>query len=159
MKRPQLSQLQSQFIPISGSMDLTTPPIAKANSEAIMALNVQPNYNGGFSRIEGYECLDGITQPSLMIHCSFTLNRKLGQSAVGKSFILNDRTCYILAVDENRLTVATLGQLEAKIGSSLTINKQTYQTPSARVYGAKSCILLYHFLAFLDTIKSPWNIV
>ncbi|EDK12817.1 Haemophilus-specific protein, uncharacterized [Haemophilus influenzae 22.4-21] len=44
----QLPRIQSQFIAISGGMDLTTPPIAKANSEAIIALNVQPNYGGVF---------------------------------------------------------------------------------------------------------------
>lgn len=58
-----LPQIQSLFVAISGGMDLTTPPIVKANSEAIIALNVQPNYGGGFSRIEGYECLDGMTTP------------------------------------------------------------------------------------------------
>lgn len=69
-----LPQIQSQFVAISGGMDLTTPPIAKANSEAIMALNVQPNLEGGFSRIEGFECVDGEIQPSEMNHFHFILD-------------------------------------------------------------------------------------
>ena len=60
----QLPRNQSQFIAISGGMDLSTPPIAKASSDAVSTLNVQPIYGGGFSRIEGYECLDGKTVPS-----------------------------------------------------------------------------------------------
>ena len=64
----QLPRNQSQFVAISGGMDLSTPPIAKANSEAISALNVQPIYGGGFSRIEGYECIDGRTIPSEMAY-------------------------------------------------------------------------------------------
>ncbi|QEH09355.1 hypothetical protein E3U35_03060 [Histophilus somni] len=125
-----LPQIQSLFVAISGGMDLTTPPIVKANSEAIIALNVQPNYGGGFSRIEGYECLDGMTTPSLMNHFHVNVNHDVPQSAVGKQFLLNDRTCYVLAVNERCLTFAVSGQFEVDVGTTFDLDRQTYQTIS-----------------------------
>ena len=131
-----LPQIQSQFVAISGGMDLTTPPIAKANSEAIMALNVQPNYGGGFSRIEGYECIDGVTTPSLMNHCHVMVNRNIPKSAVGKSFLLNDCTCYVLAVNERQLTIASLGRLDIDAGTEFNLGNQSYRMTSATFLNA-----------------------
>lgn len=125
-----LPQIQSQFVAISGGMDLTTPPIAKANSEAIMALNVQPNLEGGFSRIEGFECVDGEIQPSEMNHFHFILDRGLEPSAVGKKIHLADKACWIIAAHGNTATVAVVGKLNVALGTSFNIDSTTYTLTS-----------------------------
>ncbi|MFC0939008.1 hypothetical protein ACFGYY_06490 [Pasteurella multocida] len=112
-------------------MDLTTPPVAKSNSEAIMALNVQPNYGGGFSRIEGYECFDGITVPSKMTHCYLVVDREFPQDVVGKQFTLAGTQCYILSAEGTRLAIATLGHLDVDAGNVFTLDDQRYQMKSA----------------------------
>ncbi len=115
---------------ISGGMDLTTPPIVKANSEAIMALNVQPNFEGGFSRIEGFECFDGIITPSEMNHFHFTVDRDVGQNVVGKKIQLSSKECWVIAVKENMVTVAALGKLNAALGQSFNIESDSYALTS-----------------------------
>lgn len=120
-----LPQIQSQYIALSGGMDLTTPPIVKASSEAIQAINVQPNIGGGFTRIEGYECLDGRVHPSEMRAVHLQADQVVDRLS-GKQFILNGATCYVLSAKDNELTVAVQGQLTASKGARFQVDTQTF---------------------------------
>lgn len=68
--------------------------------------------------------------PSLMNHFHVNVNHDVPQSAVGKQFLLNDRTCYVLAVNERCLTFAVSGQFEVDVGTTFDLDRQTYQTIS-----------------------------
>ena len=95
----QLPRNQSQFIAISGGMDLSTPPIAKASSDAVSTLNVQPIYGGGFSRIEGYECLDGKTIPSQMTYAVLHVGNIANKEQFhNKAFTHNGKQYHIIDV-------------------------------------------------------------
>lgn len=152
-----LPQIQSQFVAISGGMDLTTPPIAKANGEAIMALNVQPNYGGGFSRIEGYECLDGTTVPSKMQHYHVILNNKPPKTVAGKTFTLADRLCHVLAVAENRLVFATLEPLSVDVGNEFPLDGQRYLMTSPTFSDSGDAMEYQQYQA--DTFQLGVNLV
>lgn len=103
----QLPRNQSQFIAISGGMDLSTPPIAKASSEAISALNVQPIYGGGFSRIEGYECIDGRTIPSEMTYSVLSVGKIKDKDRFrNKVFAHNSKQYRIIDVLDDAFIVA-----------------------------------------------------
>lgn len=105
----QLPRNQSQFVAISGGMDLSTPPIAKANSEAISALNVQPIYGGGFSRIEGYECIDGRTIPSEMTYSVLSVgNIENKDRFLNKEFTHKGKQYRIIDVLDDAFIVAFL---------------------------------------------------
>lgn len=142
-----LPQIQSQFVAISGGMDLTTPPIAKANSEAIMALNVQPNYGGGFSRMEGYECLDGKTIPSKMIHCHLRVDRPLQETTFAQPFTLAGRECFVLETKGMQLTLATQGHLDVDNGTSFTLGTQRYTMTTATFLDAADVEQYHRFQA------------
>lgn len=119
----QLPRIQSQFIAISGGMDLTTPPIAKANSEAISALNVQPNYGGGFSRIEGYECIDGKMIPSEMTYAVLIVGEIPDKERFrNKTFNHNGKQYQIIDVLDNAFIVAFLKPINIANGVSFTAN-------------------------------------
>lgn len=123
-----LPQIQSQFVVINGSMDLTTPPITKANSEAIMALNVQPNYGGGFSRIEGYECLDGKTTPSKWVYSHLRVDKDLPEISAKTSFNLNEHLCFVIETAGDKLTFASEGEIDIAIGTTFSIDDNQFST-------------------------------
>ena len=119
----QLPRIQSQFIAIAGGMDLTKPPIEKANSEAISALNVQPNYGGGFSRIEGYECIDGKMIPSEMTYAVLIVGEIPDKERFrNKAFTHNGKQYQIIDVLGNAFIVAFLKPMNIANGVSFTAN-------------------------------------
>lgn len=123
----QLPRIQSQFIAISGGMDLTTPPIAKANSEAIIALNVQPNYGGGFSRIEGYECIDGEMIPSEMDYAVLVVDEiPQDKSFLNKTFNHQGKRYQIIDVLAQELVVAALRPLNLANGNVFSVEGTSF---------------------------------
>lgn len=123
----QLPRIQSQFIAISGGMDLTTPPIAKANSEAISALNVQPNYGGGFSRIEGYECVDGKMIPSEMAYAVLVVGEIRSKERFhDQTFVHEGKQYQVVDVLDNAFVVAFLKPINIVNGMSLAINGMSF---------------------------------
>ena len=123
----QLPRIQSQFVAISGGMDLTTPPIAKANSEAISALNVQPNYGGGFSRIEGYECIDGKMIPSEMAYAVLVVGEVHSKERFhGQTFIHEGKQYHVVDVLDNAFVVAFLKPINIVNGMSFAINGMSF---------------------------------
>lgn len=120
-----LPKIQSQFIALSGGMDLTTPPIVKAGSDAIQAVNVQPSIGGGFSRIEGYQSIDGEMTPSKMQAVYLKLNKEIRELLLSH-FMLNNTQCYILDKQENHLVVATHGRLKANEGDTFQIGTEQF---------------------------------
>lgn len=123
----QLPRIQSQFIAISGGMDLTTPPIAKASSEAISALNVQPNYGGGFSRIEGYECIDGKMIPSEMTYAVFIVGKISDKASLkNQTFTCDGKQYQIIDVLDNAFVVAFLKPMNVVNGVSFTVNRRRF---------------------------------
>nr|DAV87247.1 MAG TPA: stabilization protein [Caudoviricetes sp.] len=123
----QLPRIQSQFVAISGGMDLTTPPIAKANSEAISALNVQPNYGGGFSRIEGYECIDGKMIPSEMAYAVLVVGEVHSKERFHEqTFVHEGKQYQVVDVLDNAFVVAFLKPINIVNGMSFAINGMSF---------------------------------
>ena len=119
----QLPRNQSQFIAISGGMDLSTPPIAKASSDAVSTLNVQPIYGGGFSRIEGYECLDGKTVPSQMTYAVLHVgNISNKEQFHNKAFTHNGKQYHIIDVLDDAFVVAFLKPETMTNGASFSVS-------------------------------------
>lgn len=119
----QLPRNQSQFIAISGGMDLSTPPIAKASSDAVSTLNVQPIYGGGFSRIEGYECLDGKTVPSQMTYAVLHVGNIANKEQFhNKAFTHNGKQYRIIDVLDDAFVVAFLKPATITNGTSFSVS-------------------------------------
>lgn len=125
-----LPSLQSQFIAISGTIDLTTPPIVKANGDAIIAQNVQPKYGGGFSRIEGYECLDGKTLPSRMTYCHLTLDAEPVGDLVNHRIYIAKQELVVLGSVGNNLIVACDRFVDIPQHHRITLDQVMYQIDS-----------------------------
>ncbi|OBX02202.1 hypothetical protein [Gallibacterium genomosp. 1] len=120
-----LPNFSSQFIAMSGGMDLATPPIAKASSEAIIALNVQPLFSGGFARIEGYECLDGKVTPSDMVYYSVVTKEMLSPDLIGVDFLLQGKPAQVIDVEDNLITFVTFPSITLFVNQTFKINQQS----------------------------------
>lgn len=99
-----MPQPRTQHVALQGTVDLVTPPIAKAPSHAITADNVQPLWGGGFGRIEGYEPVDGAPAPSDHIYYRVILP-VVDAAWVGGTLELNGLVGTISDIDEPNLSL------------------------------------------------------
>ncbi|OBX09602.1 hypothetical protein QV08_01305 [Gallibacterium salpingitidis] len=120
-----LPAFSSQFIAMSGGMDLATPPIAKANSDAIIALNVQPLFSGGFTRIEGYESIDGKIIPSEMKYYLIVLQDVPPPTLLNSEFLLDNKPAKVIEVIDNSIVVISQVGAAVFTKSSISIGEFT----------------------------------
>ena len=73
---------QDDFIPLRGGLDLVTPPLSLKPGYVRDALNFEASVLGGYTRIAGYERVDGRPNPSDAIYLTLTAN-VTGTIAVG----------------------------------------------------------------------------
>lgn len=59
-----LPRVLTKTIALGGGLDLETPPIAVKEGFALEANNIEPNLNGGYRKMLGYERVDGRAAPS-----------------------------------------------------------------------------------------------
>ncbi|MFL9806354.1 hypothetical protein AB6D40_022885 [Vibrio cyclitrophicus] len=112
-----MSQVKTNFVALTGTLDLVTPPIAKSPSHAIAAENVQPLAGGGFGRIEGYEPVDGGPAPSEYTYYRLVLD-SVSADWVGGTVELNGDVGHIQEVEEESqsLRVAAVSMVMPAIG-------------------------------------------
>lgn len=55
----------SKYYPFNGGLDVVTPALSVDPGFLLAATNIEPWFNGGYRRIDGYERFDGHTKPSL----------------------------------------------------------------------------------------------
>ena len=59
-----MSQVQSEGFPLIGGLDLKTPALQLQPGNCIDAVNFEPDINGGYRRMYGYERYSGQPSPS-----------------------------------------------------------------------------------------------
>ena len=57
------SQIKTDIIPLFGGLDLVTTPVLVPPGRLISSNNFEPDINGGYRRIPGFERYDGRTSP------------------------------------------------------------------------------------------------
>lgn len=62
-RMPQV-RTETEFFAFTGGLDTQSPALRMPPGVAISALNYEPNQNGGYSRMKGYERFDGRPSPS-----------------------------------------------------------------------------------------------
>ena len=100
-----MPQTQIAYHPFQGGLDLVSPVLNIPPGYVLDGINYEPDINGGYRRIEGYERFDGQPSPSVRKHTILLLNStdgfKLGDTLTGQSsqglgiVVLNDskRVC------------------------------------------------------------------
>ncbi|EOX1572994.1 hypothetical protein ACPD0E_001864 [Vibrio cholerae] len=119
MKLPSINTL---FVPVLGTLDLSTPPIAKKAGSAINALNVQPIWGGGFGRIEGYEPIDGKTKPSDYTFYTIDLKTTVSDLIMGKKVTVNGFEGHVIRIDNRRVFVESSAMI-ANDGDALLVEE------------------------------------
>lgn len=117
MKLPSINTL---FVPVLGTLDLSTPPIAKKAGSAINALNVQPIWGGGFGRIEGYEPIDGKTKPSDYTFYTAIVNQVPDPQIIGKMAEINGTSGEVILIEGDLVYMASAG-MQGDSGDLLSI--------------------------------------
>lgn len=101
--------VQSQYFPLGGGLDIETPPIALDPGRVIDSQNYEPDIGGGYRRIDGYERFDGRTSPSAKSY--WILNYTLtGTIAVGNTVTgaTSAATGVVLAVETGYLVLGSV---------------------------------------------------
>lgn len=64
-KNAALPRVEQSFYPMTGGLDLMTPPISVSPGKCFDAQNYEPEISGGYRRIDGFERFDGRPSPTL----------------------------------------------------------------------------------------------
>lgn len=63
-----MAKVLMDYFPLVGGLDQITPPLSVPPGRARSSVNFEASPNGGYTRIAGYERLDGRSKPSLAIY-------------------------------------------------------------------------------------------
>jgi len=66
--------VQEKYFPLTGGLDMVTPPIDIPPGRLIVCTNYEQGNLGGYTRIEGFERTDGKSLPSDASYWIFTVN-------------------------------------------------------------------------------------
>jgi len=73
-RRPRFRPTQADYFMFGGGLDLLTPAVKLPAGAAISALNYEPQIEGGYRRINGFERYDGHPSPSEAIYFTVGIN-------------------------------------------------------------------------------------
>lgn len=69
---------KSNYFPLGGGLDLTTPALSVKPGKALALNNYEPWFNGGYRRIDGFERFDGRPKPSEQTYTGFDVSDASG---------------------------------------------------------------------------------
>lgn len=85
----ELPAVQTTYFPLSGGLNLVTPPLSIPDGYCRESLNFEQDIDGGYRRIAGYERYDGQATPSdatyYIISCTFAGSVASGDTITGLS--------------------------------------------------------------------------
>lgn len=139
-RRPRFRPTQADYFMFGGGLDLLTPAVKIPAGAAISALNYEPQIEGGYRRINGYERLDGRPSPSDAVY--YTLGANItGMAEDGDTITggTSGATARILAVSGVTLIIGRLTGTFV-VGENLLILgvPQAVTTTAAALQGASS---------------------
>lgn len=94
------AQIQSEEVDFSGGMDLVTPALALSPGFCLDSKNYEPNINGGYRRMYGFERFDGHASPSGQTYWNGVVSLT-GAVAAGNTItgVSSGATAYVLQVN------------------------------------------------------------
>ena len=113
--------LKTELFPLAGGLDLVSPALALKPGNLIAANNYEPDINGGYRRMFGYERFDGRQAPSSADYWVMTVTIT-GTIAVGNTVTgaISSATGKVLQVNANQLIInrmtGTFGVESIKVG-------------------------------------------
>lgn len=98
--------VKSSYFPLLGGLNLLTPAISLDPGKLFDAQNYEPEIDGGYRRIDGYERFDGHTSPSLATYSVCTIVQT-GVIAVGNTITgsTSAATAKVLAISGTMLVL------------------------------------------------------
>lgn len=73
-----MPQTKTNYYPLGGGLDLTTPALSVKPGKALALTNYEPWFNGGYRRVDGFERYDGRPKPSEQDFIGFDVSTVAG---------------------------------------------------------------------------------
>lgn len=104
-----MQTIKTEAFPLQGGLDLVSPALSIKPGQLIDALNYEPDINGGYRRMYGYERVDGRPAPSAQIYSIIDVDNagviNVGTTLTGST---SGATCLVLAVGSNNIAVCKI---------------------------------------------------
>lgn len=125
------TQVQTQYFPLAGGLNLVAPALTIPPGQAIDSMNFEPNINGGYSRMAGIERNDGRTAPSDG-HYWVTVVSITGSVAVGNTITgaTSGATAYVMQVTSATELIVT-AQVGTFVNETINVSGSPVGTISA----------------------------
>lgn len=102
----QFPAVSYELIKLTGGLDLVTPTLSLPSGFVRRSANFEQSLNGGYTRIAGYERLDGRPSPSEALYnlfvCTITGSIAVGNTIVGTS---SAATGKVIAINGNQIAI------------------------------------------------------
>ncbi len=131
--------MQTEAFPFSGGLDLKTPALELPSGFCIAAQNFEPDINGGYRRMFGYERYNGMLQPHAATYFNMagtiTGSISIGNTVVGATsgataYVLqiNGTTELIVTAVNGTFTSESIKVAGATVGSITSVEQNAGQT-------------------------------
>lgn len=140
--------MQKTFnFPLGGGLDLTTPPAAIHPGRVLSANNYEPDDEGGYRRLAGYERFDGLPSPSDASYWFIYFDQGTGTEPVAGNVVTgltSTDTAEVLFVVTNTGTwgVDAAGWIVAVNATGLYSDNETLQVAAATIAVADGALLI-----------------
>ncbi|OIR02623.1 hypothetical protein GALL_153370 [mine drainage metagenome] len=118
--------VQTEAFPLQGGLDLVSPALSLAPGNLIDSVNFEPDINGGYRRMYGFERLDGRTAPSAAtysnIACAVTGTVATGNTVTGAT---SGATAVVLQVNGTTELIVTKVTDTFQAGEALQVSSVT----------------------------------
>lgn len=140
-----MPQVRREFINFDGGLDTETPPLRLKSGFCYEAQNFEPDINGGYSRIEGYERFDGQPKPSDAIYTTLEVTITgsviVGDTVVGVTSAATGVVIALGAADAYLVLTKVTGIFNASETLNVSASPEATTTAAPVVGGAPTPIL------------------
>ena len=139
--RPRFSQVDADYFPLNGGLDLVTPAISMPPGKLISCQNYEPAIGGGYSRKKGYERFSGKALPSSKGYWIATVSLSaivavgdtitgVTSAVTGVVIFIHDATTLVLAVVSGTFVAETIQVSAVDVGTVSTVFADAADMPS-----------------------------
>jgi len=100
--------MKNKIISMGGGLNLESPHLSIKEGQVIEAENFEPDLNGGYTRVQGYERLDGRIKPSDAVWYSLIVDDASGVSLGAITGSSSGATANVVVIDGNELCITNL---------------------------------------------------
>lgn len=158
-----LPEVKVDVVAFGGGLNLETPHLSIEKGRVIEAENIEPNLNGGYRLISGYERLDGRAAPTSAVWYKLTVDNASGVSIGSITGSNSGATANVVAINGNDLCITNLtgsfNNLDTFSGATVTINEEVEGQGDPKLFASWELAAQDYYRALIQPVSGTGDIL